>query len=268
MVEVGQRGKPQGARQTRRARRQRLAIDGLAGAVVLTGLAVGMGNVSGASVAASRTSHTVKTVKVSSTTIKNVGTVLTTASGLTLYRFTADPMGKSVCTGACAKIWPPLTATKGEHVQGPKGVKGLSLINTGHGRWQVAFHNVALYRFTGDTKKGQDHGQNVAHMWFAVLKSGIPASATTPTTAAPGSSTTPSTSTSTSTSTTQAPSGAVTPVTPSTAATMGGQTSPATTPTNPAPMPTPVTSPPVTSPPPRPTTTTTTAPPTGGGAAF
>jgi predicted lipoprotein with Yx(FWY)xxD motif len=255
MVEVEQRGKSQLARRTRRARRQRLAVDGLAGAVVLTGFAVGMVNVSGASMA---TSHAAKSVKVSSTTIKNVGTVLTTGSGLTLYRFTADPMGKSVCTGACAKIWPPLTASKGEHVQGPKGVKGLSLINVGHGRWQVAFHNVALYRFTGDTKKGQDHGQNVAHMWFAVLKSGIPTSATTPTTA-PGSSALPSTST------TQASSGAVTPVTPSTAATMGGQTSPATTPANPAP--TPVTSPPVTSPPPRPTTTTT-APPTGGGAAF
>ena len=135
---------------------------------------------------------------------------MTTGSGLTLYRFTADPMGKSVCTGACAKIWPPLTASKGEHVQGPKGVKGLSVINVGHGRWQVAFHNVALYRFTGDTKKGQAHGQDVAHMWFAVLKSGIPASASTPTTAALAARPHPSTST------TQTSSGAVTPVTPST----------------------------------------------------
>ena len=102
-----------------------------------------------------------KTVKVSTATISHVGTVLTTASGLTLYRFTEDPAGMSVCTGACAKIWPPLTAAKGEHVQGPKGVKGLSVINVGHGRWQVAFHKVALYRFAGDTKKGQAHGQGV-----------------------------------------------------------------------------------------------------------
>ena len=86
---------------------------------------------------------------MSTATISHVGTVLTTASGMTLYRFTQDPKGKSVCTGACAKIWPPLTAAKGEHVQGPKGVKGLSVINVGHGRWQVAFHNVALYRYRG-----------------------------------------------------------------------------------------------------------------------
>lgn len=260
MAEVGQTGRSQQAGRGRRARRQRLVVDGLAAGVVLAGVTVGMVNVAGASMA---TSHAAKTVKVSTATIKNVGTVLTTASGLTLYRFTADPMGKSDCTGACAKIWPPLTASKGEHVQGPKGVKGLSVINVGHGRLQVAFHNVALYRFTGDTKKGQAKGQNVEHAWFAVLKSGIPksTSASTPATAVPGSSSTSSSSSSTSTSTTQASPGTVMPVTPSTAPTSGGQSSPVTTP--PSPAPTPVTSPP----PPPPTTTTTTAP-IGGGASF
>ena len=69
-----------------------------------------------------------------------VGTVLTTASGLTLYRFTEDSPGTSMCTGACAKIWPPLLAAKGAHVSGPHGVKGLSLLSVGSGHWQVAFH--------------------------------------------------------------------------------------------------------------------------------
>ena len=121
MVEVGQRAKSQWARRTRRARRQRLAVDGLAGAVVLTGFTVGMVNVSGAS---SGDEPRAKSVKVSTTTIKNVGTVLTTASGLTLYRFTEDPMGKSVCTGACAKIWPPLTACQGRARAGSQGSQG------------------------------------------------------------------------------------------------------------------------------------------------
>ena len=43
-----------------------------------------------------------------------------------------------------------------------KGVKGLSLINVGNGHWQVAFHNVALYRFEGDKKKGQAQGRTWA----------------------------------------------------------------------------------------------------------
>jgi predicted lipoprotein with Yx(FWY)xxD motif len=208
--------------------------DGLAAAVVLTGVTVGMANISGAMTAGNHS--TARTLKVSTTTIPHVGTVLTSASGLTLYRFTQDPVGMSVCTGACAKIWPPLTASKGEHVAGPKGVKGLSVINVGHGRWQLAFHNVALYRYAGDTKKGQAHGQGVAHTWFAALKSGIPAAAAA----------TPSTSTSTSPS--PAPSGGSTATTPT----------PAPTPA-PTPVTTPVTAPPVTAPP---TTTPTTQPPT------
>lgn len=226
----------------------RFVADGLAAAVVLTGVSVGAANVSGASVAASHAKT--KTIKVSTATIAHVGTVLTTASGFTLYRFTQDQAGMSTCTGACAKIWPPLTASKGEHVQGPKGVKGLSVINVGHGRWQVAFHKVALYRYAGDTKKGQAHGQNVAHEWFVALKSGIPVSgsaAATTTTAPP----------STSTSTSQASSGATSA--PPGSTTSGGQTAPATTPPAPAPAPTPTT--PVTSAPP-PTTTPTTQPPT------
>jgi predicted lipoprotein with Yx(FWY)xxD motif len=233
--------------QARRDRRVRFVADGLAAAVVLTGVTVGVVNVSGAALAAS--SGKAKTIKVSTATVSHVGTVLTTASGMTLYRFTEDPKGKSVCTGACAKIWPPLTAVKGEHVQGPKGVKGLSLINVGHGHWQVAFHNVALYRFEGDMKKGQAHGQGVGHVWFAALKSGIPASTAAPVT---------TTTTPPSTSTTQASGGAVTPSTPSGSTSSGGQTTPATAP--PAPAPTPTTTP-VTSPPPPPTTTPTTQPP-------
>ena len=69
---------------------------------------------------AGATTTTGKTVKISTAKVAGVGTVLTTGSGLTLYRFTDDPPGKSTCTGACAKIWPPLLASKGAHVSGPR----------------------------------------------------------------------------------------------------------------------------------------------------
>jgi predicted lipoprotein with Yx(FWY)xxD motif len=236
MARTGLTGSSQLARRSRRVGRGRLVADGLAAAGVLTGVTVGMANVAGAS---STSNGKAKTIKVSTTTIPKVGTVLTTASGLTLYRFTQDLTGKSACTGVCAKIWPPLTAAKGEHVQGPNGVKGLAVINVGHGRWQVAFHNVALYRFAGDKKKGQVKGQGVENAWFAVMKSGIPAGNAAPAATPP----------------TPAPTPSTTPVTtpPTTAAT--------TPPTPPA---THVTAPPVTAPP----ATTTTAPPMSGGAGF
>jgi predicted lipoprotein with Yx(FWY)xxD motif len=214
---------------------------------------------------AGATSSHAKTIKVSTAKVPNVGVVLTTASGLTLYRFTQDASGTSSCTGMCATIWPPLLASKGAHVSGPRGVKGLTVMNVGNGHWQVAFHNVALYRFSGDKKKGQAHGQSVLGKWFAVLKSGIPAAAatgaaqSTPTTApAPG--------------TTQ-PTMQTTPTTPAQHSTTGGNSSaPTQTPAIQAPAPPPPPASPPTTPrttPPTQPPTTTTAPVGGtGGAGF
>jgi predicted lipoprotein with Yx(FWY)xxD motif len=215
-------------------------------------VAVGPAGVAGA------TSSHAKTIKVSTAKIANVGTVLTTANGLTLYRFTQDTTGTATCTGVCAKIWPPLLASKGAHISGPKGVKGLSLINVGNGHFQVAFHKVALYRYASDKKKGQAQGQSFEGKWFAVLKSGIPASATAGA-VAPAPAPTP-TATPPAGATTQ-PTMQTTPTTQTHSSTGSNTTAPTQAPT---PPPSPTTTPP-TSPPP--TTTPTTqapAPPTGG----
>jgi len=211
---------------------------------------------------ASASSSQPKHIKVSTAKVAGVGTVLTTASGLTLYRFTEDTPGTSACTGACAKIWPPLLASKGAHVSGPKGVKGLAVMNVGNGHWQVAFHKIPLYRFEGDKKKGQALGQDVGKVWFAALKSGIPASNAAPLTA-----TTPTTPTAAvpSPPTAQPATPTTRPATPTTQG--SGSTvspAPAVTPTTHASTP-PPTSPPTTAPPkPPPTTTPTTAGGTGG----
>ena len=141
-----------------------------------------------------------KVVKVGTANVAHVGTVLTTGTGLTLYWFDKDPAGQTTCTGGCAQIYPPYVAATGAHIEGPKGVKGLSLISVGSGHWQVAFDHAPLYQFEGDKKKGQAKAQGAVGLWFVALKSGIkPAAATgasgtsptsTPTTAAPGSTTT------------------------------------------------------------------------------
>jgi predicted lipoprotein with Yx(FWY)xxD motif len=212
--------------------------------------------VPGGSVGATVSGANAKTVKISTAKVPGVGTVLTTASGLTLYRFTEDKPGTSMCTGACAKIWPPLLASKGAHVSGPKGVKGLAVMKVGNGHWQVAFHKIPLYRFEGDKTKGQATGQNVGKVWFAALKSGIPASNAAPTTPTTPTAPTTSTSAGPGTSTTQ-------PATPTTGS--SSTPAPAVTPTTraPAPAPPPTTTPP-TQPKPPPPTTTTAAPITGG----
>ena len=185
---------------------------------------------------AGATSAHAKTIKVSTAKVPNVGTVLTTASGLTLYRFTEDAPGTSQCTGACAKIWPPMLASQGAHVSGPRGVKGLAVTNVGNGHFQVTFHKIPLYRFEGDKKKGQANGQNVGKVWFAVLKSGIPATTAAAGVAGPTSTTAPAPAT----------------------------TQPTTQTTPPPPPPTTPRTTPPTSPPP----TTSNSGMTGGGAAF
>ena len=120
-----------------------------------------------------------KVVKVGTANVAHVGTVLTTGTGLTLYWFDKDPAGQATCTGGCAQIYPPYVAANGAHIEGPKGVKGLSLISVGSGHWQVAFDHAPLYRFEGDKKKGQAKAQGAVGLWFVALKSGIkPAAAT------------------------------------------------------------------------------------------
>lgn len=239
----------------------RLALALTAGLGLGAGLGTGLALTVQAAPAGATSPHA-KTITVSTASVSHIGTVLTTASGLTLYRFTKDPAGGSTCTGACAKVWPPLLAAKGTHINGPKGVKALSLIKVGNGRWQVAFHNVALYRFEGDKKKGQAKGQAIAGEWFAVLKSGIPAAgAATAAHASPSSTSTSaptSASTQPPTSTPQGSPGA-TPSSPPVSQ-MPATQSTSPPPTNPPPTSPPPTTTPMTSPPP--TTTPTT---TGGG---
>jgi predicted lipoprotein with Yx(FWY)xxD motif len=264
-----------GGREVGRAparRTRRVWGRSVAGALSAGGLAAAASSLAlvlaAPAVSAGATTTTGKTVKISTANVAGVGTVLTTSSGLTLYRFTEDAPGKSMCTGACAKIWPPLLAAKGAHVSAPHGVKGLSLLHIGS-HYQVAYHKLPLYRFASDKKKGQAHGQNVGGVWFAALKSGIPAAAVSPAAGAgAGTSSSPSTSTTSP--------GASTTQPPTTSTTQGASSS--VTPTAPTPVtqpPAPVTqstSPPMTTPtrptPPPPTTTTTTPSPASGGVGF
>jgi predicted lipoprotein with Yx(FWY)xxD motif len=112
---------------------------------------------------------TVKTAKVA-----NLGNVLVNGSGLTLYRYTPDKKGTSVCTGACAKYWPPLLVTgKAKPVAGT-GVTAskLGVIKRSNGQMQVTYGGYPLYRYSDDSKTGQAKGQGEESAWYAVATSG------------------------------------------------------------------------------------------------
>jgi predicted lipoprotein with Yx(FWY)xxD motif len=98
-------------------------------------------------------------------------TVLTNASGFTLYSFAPDTPTKSNCNGTCAQNWPPVTgAVTAAGVTGTFGT-----IKRADGSVQATFDGHPLYAFAGDTAPGQNKGNglNVAGgLWHEITTSG------------------------------------------------------------------------------------------------
>ena len=150
------------AQQAVRARDSRLLARlqaGIPGAgPALAGLSVVALVVMGVSVAAAdgppaaSASGTLKTASISGVT------VLTSASGFTLYWFAPDTATRSTCYGTCAGYWPPVT---GSPSAGP-GVTGtLATISRSDGTTQVTYDGHPLYTYVGDTAPGQAFGNNL-----------------------------------------------------------------------------------------------------------
>ena len=103
-----------------------------------------------------------------------LGTILTDASGRTVYLFTVDERNRSNCTRGCAVAWPPLLTVggprAGEGVDGPS----LATVDRGDGTTQVTYNGWPLYYFAPDEKPGDAAGQNVADVWFVVSTAGGP----------------------------------------------------------------------------------------------
>jgi predicted lipoprotein with Yx(FWY)xxD motif len=90
-----------------------------------------------------------------------LGRILVDSRGITLYDFVKDKGKTSVCYGACAALWPPLT-THGKPVAGP-GVNRSLLGTTKRkdGKLEVTYGGHPLYYFVTDRKPGQTTGQGV-----------------------------------------------------------------------------------------------------------
>jgi predicted lipoprotein with Yx(FWY)xxD motif len=98
---------------------------------------------------------------------------LVDGDGRTLYLFTKDTQNKaSVCESTCATIWPPDTVT-GSPVAGT-GIEAskLSVIKRSDGTEQVAYNGWPLYRYSKDAKAGDNNGEGVQGVWFAVDATG------------------------------------------------------------------------------------------------
>jgi predicted lipoprotein with Yx(FWY)xxD motif len=101
-------------------------------------------------------------------------TVLTNASGFTLYSFAPDTSTTSKCNGACAQNWPPVT--------GPVTAAGVTgtfgTIKRADGSVQATFDGHPLYAFVGDAAPGQAKGNGLnaaGGLWHEVTTSGTAA---------------------------------------------------------------------------------------------
>jgi predicted lipoprotein with Yx(FWY)xxD motif len=106
-------------------------------------------------------------VKTMSVTISGKSeTILTDASGKSLYYFTPDTATTSACTGACAQTWPPLLSTGSGAPTSASTLPGkLTVLTTGNGS-QVAYNGHLLYTFSGDSAAGDTKGQGLFGKWF------------------------------------------------------------------------------------------------------
>lgn len=106
--------------------------------------------------------HEVKMAKKS-----GIGTYLTDAEGMTLYRFEKDSINRSACSGGCINNWPLFYRPQ---VAPPAGLKAedFGSITREDGLMQTTFRGYPLYYFKGDVKPGDVRGQKVLDLWFVV----------------------------------------------------------------------------------------------------
>jgi predicted lipoprotein with Yx(FWY)xxD motif len=122
-------------------------------------------------------------------------TVVVDVHGRTLYALHPETTHHLLCRSrACLEAWPPLTVrTANVKLQAGHGVQGrLALLRRGNGKLQVTLRGMPLYRFAGDSAKGQANGDGIKSFggtWHAATAAAHPTIApqgtTPPTTSTP-----------------------------------------------------------------------------------
>ncbi len=96
----------------------------------------------------------------------DLGTVLVDPSGFTMYVFTEDGNGESVCTDGCASVWPPVS---GDTAIGT-GLNASTFATStrNDGTVQLTVGGRPLYTYSADANPGDTKGQDVNGVWFVV----------------------------------------------------------------------------------------------------
>jgi predicted lipoprotein with Yx(FWY)xxD motif len=95
------------------------------------------------------------------------GTILVTASGASLYRYTPDKPNMPTCTGSCAMAWPPDLLPAGSTSIPSGSLTGLGSVMLPDGRRQLTYNRTPLYTFADDSGTSVN-GQGIGGVWFVV----------------------------------------------------------------------------------------------------
>jgi predicted lipoprotein with Yx(FWY)xxD motif len=109
-----------------------------------------------------------------STRQTKLGRILVDASGRTLYLFEKDTGATSSCNGACASIWPPLTAGKAKAGTGVTAAE-LGTAKRSDGKTEITYAGHPLYTYAGDQKPGDVAGQGLDQFgaeWYVLAPDG------------------------------------------------------------------------------------------------
>ena len=139
------------------------------------------GPVSSSASQASSSAATGSSSSVAATTINQAaisgipGKALVDSQGRTLYLFEADKGSTSMCSGACAAAWPPVTVSGAPQAGSGVSQSMLGTITRSDGTMQLTYNHHPLYYFAGDASAGQDKGQGSKAFgagWYVVSASG------------------------------------------------------------------------------------------------
>ena len=101
-------------------------------------------------------------------TTTDLGEVLVDGSDMTLYVFTNDPPGESVCEDDCAAAWPPLTVDGEPTIGDGLDPALVGTIERSDGSTQVTYGDAPLYTWASDSEPGDVTGQGVNDVWFVM----------------------------------------------------------------------------------------------------
>lgn len=98
--------------------------------------------------------------------VSDLGEILVDPDGFTLYIFTRDTDGESVCYDGCAALWPPVPADTAISSDLDESMFGATTRDDGMD--QLTVNDMPLYLYEPDTEPGDVNGQAFNEVWFVV----------------------------------------------------------------------------------------------------